>query len=205
MSRMMRIASAGLLLVASTAWADQSAETPADNQLKELSVAPLDHIEYPESRPEWLADPPVTEGDVFRVVVVSGPCETVEESEDELRVMQRAAASTLVTEIANSNGRFDFYSPSDEQIERDLVKRRYAGEVMQGDQTRYEHAVEIEFSEANQQQVRQAWRAVEVRDRLGEVGVLTFSGLTLLVCASAVTGWVSRRAQRREYRQGVAG
>ena len=205
MSRMMRIASAGLLLVASTAWADQSAETPADNQFKELSVAPLDHIEYPESRPEWLADPPVTEGDVFRVVVVSGPCETVEESEDELRVMQRAAASTLVTEIANSNGRFDFYSPSDEQIERDLVKRRYAGEVMQGDQTRYEHAVEIEFSEANQQQVRQAWRAVEVRDRLGEVGVLTFSGLTLLVCASAVTGWVSRRAQRREYRQGVAG
>ena len=139
------------------------------------------------------------------MVVVSGPCETVEESEDELRVMQRAAASTLVTEIANSNGRFDFYSPSDEQIERDLVKRRYAGEVMQGDQTRYEHAVEIEFSEANQQQVRQAWRAVEVRDRLGEVGVLTFSGLTLLVCASAVTGWVSRRAQRREYRQGVAG
>ena len=205
MSRMMRIASAGLLLVASTAWADQSAETPADNQLKELSVAPLDHIEYPESRPEWLADPPVTEADVFRVVVVSGPCETVEESEDELRVMQRAAVSTLVTEIANSDGRFDFYSPSDEQIERDLVKRRYAGEVMQGDQTRYEHAVEIEFSEANQQQVHQAWRAVEVRDRLGEVGVLTLSGLTLLVCGSAVTGWVSRRAQRRENRQGVAG
>ena len=45
MSRMMRIASAGLLLVASTAWADQSAETAADHLVKELSVAPLDHIE----------------------------------------------------------------------------------------------------------------------------------------------------------------
>jgi hypothetical protein len=197
MNRTITIASAGLLLAVSTAWAEQAAETPADSRVKELSVAPLDHIEYPESRPDWLSDPPVSDSDVYRMVVVSGPRDTVEESEDELRVMQRAAVSTLVTQITGSDGRFDFYSPSDQQIERHLVKRRYAGEVTQGDQTRFEHAVEIEFSETDQRQVREAWRAVEVRDRLGVVGLFTFSGLTLLVCGSAVTGLVSRRAQRR--------
>lgn len=197
MNRTITIASAGLLLAVSTAWAEQAAETPADSRVKELSVAPLDHIVYPESRPDWLSDPPVSDSDVYRMVVVSGPRDTVEESEDELRVMQRAAVSTLVTQITGSDGRFDFYSPSDQQIERHLVKRRYAGEVTQGDQTRFEHAVEIEFSETDQRQVREAWRAVEVRDRLGVVGLFTFSGLTLLVCGSAVTGLVSRRAQRR--------
>jgi hypothetical protein len=205
MSRVITIASAGLLLAVSTAWAEQSTETPADSRVKELSVAPLDHIEYPESRPEWLSDPPVSQSDIYRMVVVSGPCDTVEESEEELRVLQRAAVSTLVIQIARSDGRFDFYSPSDEQIERDLVKRRYSGEITQGDQTRYEHAVEIEFSEVDQRQVREAWHAVEVRDRLGAVGLLTFSGLTLLVCGSAATGLISRRTQLRENQQGSAG
>lgn len=170
---------------------------------KELSVAPLDHVEYPESRPAWMADRPAADDPSFRAVVVSGPCDSPEESAEELRLMQRAAVSNLVTQIAPSDGRFDFYRPSDDEIERDLVRRRYAGEVIQGDQTRYEHAVEIEFSEAEQQRVLQAWQAQEVRHRLGAMGVMTFSGLVLLICGSAAAGMFSRRVQRRDAREAV--
>ena len=200
MSQIMRKGSTYLLILTlvpagyvMAAERQSSGETP-----KELSVAPLDHVEYPASRPDWVSEPSQPDGESFRVVVVSGPCDTVEDSLEELRLMQRAAVAALVTQIAQSNGRFDFYSLTDEQIERDLVIRQYAGEVMQGDRTRYEHAVDIEFSQAQQQAVLQAWRNVEVRNRLGALGVVTVSGLVLLMCGSALTGMLSRRAQRRD-------
>ena len=200
MSNIVRKSSTYLLMLtlvpagyAAAATMKTSVESP-----KELSVAPLDHIEYPESRPKWVSDLAESDGESFRAVIVSGPCDTVEESLEELRLMQRAAVSTLVTQIAQSDGRFDFYAPSDEEIERDLVIRQYAGEVTQGDQNRYEHAVEIEFSKAQQRAVRQAWQNVEIRHRLGAAGVVTFTSLVLLICGSAVTGMFSRRAQRRE-------
>ena len=165
---------------------------------KELSVAPLDHVEYPESRPQWVTDRPVSDGELFRAVIVSGPCESVEESLEELKLMQRAAISSMVIQIAQSDGRFDFFSPSDEVIAQDFVTRSYQGEVTQGAQTRYEHAVEVAFTESQQQQVKQAWKDLEVRDRLGALGVVTFSGLVLLICGSAMTGLVSRRVQRQD-------
>ncbi len=186
-----------LLTLVPASYAAAATIQSKDAAPKELSVAPLDHVEYPESRPDWVANPSESDDDGFRTVIVSGPCDTVEESLEELRLMQRAAVSTLVTRIAQSDGRFDFYWPSDEEIERDLVSRQYQGEVTQGDQIRFEHAVEIEFSEAEQAEVRQAWQNLEVRDRLGALGVVTFTGLVLLVCGSGFTGLVSRRAQRR--------
>jgi hypothetical protein len=163
---------------------------------KELSVAPLDHVVYPESRPNWLSDP--LDDEAFRVVVVSGPCETVEESLEELRLMQRAAVSTLVTQIAASDGQFDFYHFDDEKIEQEHVIRSYAGELTKGGQPRYEHAAELAFSKAQRQQVQEAWQNIEVRDRLGAMGVVSFSGLVVLICGSAVTGLFSRRKLRRE-------
>ena len=187
-----------LLTLVPATYATAASMQSSDEAPKELSVAPLDHIVYPESRPTWVSELSQPDGESFRIVVVSGPCDTVEESLEELRLMQRAAVSTLVTQIAQSEGRFDFYTLSDEEIERELVIRQYAGEVVQGDRTRYEHAVDIEFSKAQQQQVLAAWQNVEVRHRLGAVGVVSFSGLVLLICGSALTGMFSRRAQRRE-------
>jgi hypothetical protein len=180
--------------------ADSKADPqPADASPRELSVAPLDHIEYPESRPAWVSDAVETDPGSFRMVVISGPSDSVEESLEELRVMQRAAVATLVSQMVNSDGRADFYSPSDEEIGQNLVVRQYAGEVKQGDQTRYEHAAEIMFSEALEQEVRRAWQNVEVRRRLGALGVSGVIGLSLLSCGSAVTSMISRRKQRRNH------
>lgn len=200
MSSLIRKSSAYLLLLTlvPAGYAAAATMQSEEGSPKELSVAPLDHVEYPESRPGWVSDSPQLDDDSYRVVVVSGPCDTVEESLEELRLMQRAAISTLVAQIAQSDGRFDFYVPSDEEIEREYVTRQYDGKVTQGDQVRYEHAVEIEFTDAQRRQVLQAWQNVEVRHRLGALGVVTFSGLVLLICGSAATGMVSRRAQLRD-------
>ena len=116
MSQIMRKGSTFLLMLtlvpatyAAAAEMQSSGESP-----QELSVAPLDHIEYPASRPDWVSETLPSDGESFRVVIVSGPCDTAEDSLEELHLMQRAAVSTLVTQIAPSDGRFDFYSPTDE-------------------------------------------------------------------------------------------
>ena len=186
------------VLVAATAQSDAQAEQPSDSP-KELSVAPLDHVEYPESRPTWVSDFAEPEQGAYRMVVVSGPADSVEESQDELRVLQRAAVTTLISQIVPSDGHADFYSPSDEEIEQHLVVRQYAGEVKQGDQTRYEHAAELMISESLEQQVRRAWQNDRVQHRLGAVGLFGVAGLGLLSCGLAVTGTISRRVQRKEW------
>lgn len=180
----------------------ETAEQPQGNASpRELSVAPLDHIEYPESRPAWVSSLPDSEGETFRTVVVAGPCETPEQCLEERRVMQRAAVSALAGQIVGTEGSVDFYSPGDEEIERDLVVRKYSGKVTQGDQTRYEQAVEIEFSKAAQERVLEAWSNVEVGRRLGLLGAATGSGLVLLMIGSVLTGMFSRHAERREARE----
>lgn len=187
-----------LLLIAPLCSLAEADDVSLSESAKELSVAPLDHIEYPDSRPEWISSPPQSGEDAFRVVVVSGPCDTPEESLEELRLMRRVAVANLVTQILGTDRPLDFYDPTDQEIEEHLVTEQYAGEVTQGNHTRFEHAVEIEFSQDEQRLVRKAWQAGQVRHRLGALGVVTFSGLTLLVCTSALTGVFSRRAKRRQ-------
>jgi hypothetical protein len=177
---------------------DTSASPDHADLPKELSVAPLDHIEYPDDRPEWISRAPTFDEDSFSIVVVSGPCETPEESLQELKLMQRAAVSTFVTRIAKSDGCFDFYPISDEVIDRELVTNRHAGQVTQGDMTKYEHAVEIRIPDARRQQIVNAWKNIEVRDRLGALGVVTFCGLVMLICSSALISTFGRRFERRE-------
>lgn len=183
-------------LVAAAAESEPQAES-SKASAKELSVAPLDHVEYPESRPTWISELSEPEQGTFRMVVVSSPADSVDESLDELRVLQRAAVNSLVSQMVQSDVHPDFYAPSDEEIERNLVVRRYEGTVKQGDQTRYEHAAELMFSEALEKQVRSAWQNAQVRHRLGAIGLLGIVGLGLLSCGSAVTGIISRRVQRR--------
>ena len=200
MSILMRKSSACLLMLSlvPACYAAAATLNSSDESPKELSVAPLDHVVYPETRPSWVSDPSQSDEESLRIVVVTGPCETDDESQEELRLLRRAAVSTLVTRIAASDGRFDFFTPSDEEIASEFVTREYNGEVTQGDQVRYEQAAQVEFSEEQQRQVREAWRNVEVRHRLGATGVVTFSSLVLLICGSAVTGMFSRRTQQRE-------
>ena len=112
--------------------------------------------------------------------------------------MRRAAVSTYVSQVSDSGGHFEFYPISDEEIDAELVKRRYSGTVTQGDMKMYEDAVELRFAEDQRQEIQAAWKNVEVRDRLGALGVMVFGGLVMLICSSALVGVASRRVERRE-------
>ena len=198
MSYMIRNSSTCLMLlfIVPAAYADSAA--PSDSDPKELSVAPLDHIEYPDDRPEWLNSSLGITKDTVRIVVVSGPCDSPEESLEELSLMQRAAVSTYISELTGSGAQYDFYPISDEEIDHEMVLRRYEGKVTQGDTTKYEHAVELCFTDEKRQEIKSSWQNVEVRDRLGALGVMTFGGLMMLMCSSALLGVFSRRVERRD-------
>ena len=185
-----------LLMLAPGVFADGS--QPLDEAPAPLSVAPLDVIEYPEDRPEWVSQPLGFDKDSFSIVVVSGPCETREESIEELHLMRRAAILTYVSEVSDSGGQYDFYPISDEEIDAELVTRRYSGTVTQGDMKMYEDAVEIRFSDDQRPEIQAAWKNVEVRDRLGALGLVVFAGLLMLISSSALVGMASRRVERRE-------
>ncbi|QDT01720.1 hypothetical protein K227x_00870 [Rubripirellula lacrimiformis] len=187
-----------LVIMVTSAWSAESnrEELPAV-QLQpapaELSVAPLDHIEYPDDRPEWLDDKPTLGGDEDRIVVVSSACDHSEDALEELRWMQRAAVATYVSRLVGSSSDFDFYQFTDDDLDQNLISQRYLGEVMQGDSTKYEAAVELRFDSADQDKILAAWKNVEVADRLKALGGLTSLGLVVLMCTGGLIGVISRR------------
>lgn len=195
-----------VLMLAPVIVADDSsskADKAEVEKSSELSVPPMDLITRPDDCPDWVANSVDYDEHADTIVVVSGPSETIEESIEELKLMRRAAISTYIASLTES-GNFDFYPISEEEIERDLVVRTYEGEVLQGDVTAYEHAVEMIFTDEKRQQIMAAWKNIEVRDRLGALGVLVFLGLSVLICSSAFLGLVCRRVARREQAQSAA-
>ncbi len=201
MNQMIPTSSACLVLMLLAPSAARAAdENTKINSAKEpapLSVAPLDHIEYPEDRPDWVSAAPSLKEFPHTWVVVSGPSDTPEESAADLKLMERAAIATYIKGLPGADGRFDFYPITDEWIENELVCRRYAGQLTEGGMERYEHAVELRFDKETQKQMLASLKNVEVRERLGAIGVLVFTGLIGLICSSAFVGMLSRRAERR--------
>ncbi|MGI9470900.1 MAG: hypothetical protein ACR2NZ_05185 [Rubripirellula sp.] len=184
-----------LLFLAPAAYSET--ESPDEDSPQQLSVAPLDHVVYPDSRPEWINQAADVSNDEARFVVVSGPCDSPEESLEELNIMQRAALATFISSVTGSGGSYDFYPLSEERMQK-FIEQSYEGQVTAGDATRYEHAVEMVVSAADRKQIEQAWKSLEVRDRLGALGVMVFGGLIVLMGSSAVLGMTTRRIERRE-------
>ena len=193
-----------LLMLGSVVFADESEPQSEEESAAPLSVAPLDVIDYPESRPSWVSQPLGFDKESLSIIVVSGPCETRDESIEELNMMRRAAVSTYIAHVSDSDGQYDFFPISDEELDSDYVKRRYSGTVTQGDMTMYEDAVELRFTDDQRQQIQAAWGNVEVRDRLGALGLLLSGGLVMLICSSALVGVASRRVERRDKQAALA-
>ena len=188
-----------LLFLAPVALADtEQGKAGKDESPQQLSVAPLDHVEYPEARPDWINQETDVSEEEARFVVLSGPCDTPEESLEELAIMQRAALATFIVGVTDSGGVSDFYPLSDGRIEG-YVHRSYEGEVTSGDVIRYEHAVEMVIDDKERKRMEQAWQNVEVRDRLGALGVMIVGGLAVLMSSSAVLGMTTRRITSREH------
>ena len=186
------------------------AEQTADNRsATPLSVAPLDHMEYPPDRPAWI-DQTIEIDQLFgaehrtaTVVVVSGPSDTLDESLDELLVMQRAAVNSVIAQVTGHQDVDSVFVISDEEIDRDLVTRRYDGEVLQGDTPRYEHAVELQFSPKLRRAMIAAKDNIEVRHRLNAIGVMTLGGFLTLIGSSALIGFTLRRNSREGVSKGI--
>lgn len=186
------------------------AEQTADNRsATPLSVAPLDHMEYPPDRPAWI-DQTIEIDQLFgaehrtaTVVVVSGPSDTLDESLDELLVMQRAAVNSVIAQVTGHQDVDSVFVISDEEIDRDLVTRRYDGEVLQGDTLRYEHAVELQFSPKLRRAMIAAKDNIEVRHRLNAIGVMTLGGFLTLIGSSALIGFTLRRNSREGVSKGI--
>ncbi|MCG8649089.1 MAG: hypothetical protein MI861_04615 [Pirellulales bacterium] len=195
-----------LLLAQATVQGADENPVAEDSQAKpgQLSVPPLDHIIYPEDRPEWVDARPSLDELPHTWVVISGPSETPEQSVNDLKLVQRAAVETYLKGLPGADGRSDFFPITDQWIEDELAVRRYSGELTQGGDKRYEDAVELRFDQSTRQQMLTALKNVEVRNRLGALGVLVSSGLVGLMCSSAFFGFWSRRVERRDAAKSAA-
>jgi predicted transcriptional regulator len=185
-----------LAIVSAVPADDQVGQPPADDTATELSVPPLDHVVYPDDRPSWLNQVPDLESRIHTWVVVTSPKDTKQECADELGILQRAAVSSYIRELTGSDD-VDFYPVNDKWIESQLVIKSYQGSVTEGDLPMVEQAVMLEFTPRNQQEILKAWKNIQVRERLGSLGVVVFFGLVLLMGSSTLLGAVGRRLDHR--------
>lgn len=202
MSQVIHSGSACLMLLvlaqATAQAADENAASRPDAEPAPLSVAPLDQIQYPEDRPEWIDAPTNLKALPHCWTVVSGPSETSEQSSDELRLLQRASVETYLKTLPGADGRLDFFPLTDEWIADQLVVKEYAGLVIQEGLTKHEHAAELQIDSDAKREMLAALKNDTVGQRLGVLGVLTATGLFGLVFSSALVGTFSRRVSRRE-------
>ena len=176
----------------------QAAASTDSTAPAELSVAPLDHIEYPDDRPGWLENPPQLTEPTHTWVVVTPPSESPEQSEELLQVMQRAAVTSYVHRRVDPGCRADFVRVDNRWIDEQLVTQTYRGTLEQGDQTLHEAAVQLSFSPAVQQQIQQQWHDARVQNRLRTTGFAFGGGLLLLITGACATGCLSRRAEKAD-------
>ena len=178
--------------------ADEAATRRPDAEPAPLSVAPLDQIQYPDDRPEWIDAATNLKQLPHCWTVVSGPSETSEESLKELRLLQRASVETYLKTLPGADGRVDFFPLTDEWIEDRLVDKEYAGLVIQEGLTKHENSADLRIDSDAKREMLAALKNDTVGQRLGALGVLTATGLLGLILSSALVGAFSRRADRRE-------
>tara|TARA_R110002049_G_scaffold4601_5_gene32328 strand:+ start:461932 stop:462681 length:750 start_codon:yes stop_codon:yes gene_type:complete len=185
---------------ASESSSERTTAADADQPAKELSVAPLDVVEYPDDRPDWIDAVTRMDGDTHFQVAVSQPGDTWEESSASLELMQRIAVQLYANKLLLSEDQSEpFVLDSDwiaENVDR-FVSRRYEGTLRRGDMELFEHAVELEFAADVQQEIRRQWKNAEVKNRLGALGFLVFVATVLTGCGSAALGIVSRRVEQK--------
>lgn len=166
----------------------------------ELSVPPLDHVTYPDDRPEWVnqADngKPYTVIDGNKIVVVSPLCDTSNQCDELLMISARVAADQYVIDLVDFIADSSFYEFSDDEI-ADLITRQYEGMAKQGDMEMYERAIELTFTPEKQREIRSASKNIEVDRRLHRMGGFFLGGLVMLFGGSAAIGAIGRLRGRQ--------
>jgi hypothetical protein len=164
----------------------------------ELSVAPLDHVQFPKDRPDWLAEPPQLTSSLHRWPVVTPPCDSPDSADELIKIMSRAAVDSYIERITGVTSQEIEFNIEDDWIERELIADRYFGEIMQGDAPVYESAVLLRFRPNAQSAIQAAWRNHEIRNRIGLIGVSVVGMLGIFAVGSSLLSTVGHRIQKKQ-------
>lgn len=177
----------------------------------ELSVPPLDLIEYPDDRPIWVVSGtdqiPLDDGfmspfgnasksdddDEVSLSVVTLPCKTPEQAKQQVELLAQAATAAYAQTLS------DFHSVGAHVFESvdvsEYVTDQYAGTVSKGGETLYESAWRLEFEDEDRKQILSQLKNQEVGERMAAMAFLSTAGLACLLASGGILGVMSRRAK----------
>ena len=164
---------------------DQAATT------RELSVPPLDHIVYPESRPSWIDG----QSTARRLVVQSGPFDDADQARQQLQTLLPAAVRSMALGTVDLMPH-DFDPIGDDSM-TDFVSQSYVGRVTVGDNPQFESVAEILLEDKDVERFRRRASSVETMHRIAAIGVCTGGGLVMLLGSGGVLGFLNRRRLSR--------
>ncbi|MEM6689295.1 MAG: hypothetical protein AAF664_07715, partial [Planctomycetota bacterium] len=164
-----------IVVLALTAQADsnKSPATSSDKTTK-LSVAPLDQVIYPETRPAWLDQESIDD----RAVVQSLRLHRSEaEAKAEFIALVRAYVAEHLEELSKQSD-VDFYRIDDKTLLKDFITEAYQGTAQRGGETLHEMGGQFVFPEQHRQAAANAWDNNLVGDRMFVVA-MAGGGLTV--------------------------
>lgn len=169
-----------------------------------LSVAPLDHVDYPLERPGWIEEYRVpvtpTSGADLLISVSSGPAASAEIAAEMMEVMARGAVENYLEEMAQDGAEpvpAEEIEVASNWLREELVSRRYDGTVGSGDEIRYESACLLRISAEEQQKLAESVRNYRLQRRLATVGVVAILGFAGMLSGAIGLGWLASRQQTR--------
>ncbi len=176
----------------------QQTDTKQTDGDSPLSVAPLDHKHYAESRPDWVDQPPSRVDGVDLLPVSSIPCRDEKLCEEALNAAMRAATITFAESLTNDEASESWLELTDQWIaDRSDANKRYHGQVTIGNETLYESATVLRFREQDRAEILQQWEQQQVGQRLV---VLVGGGSVMLaglIGGAALLSLIVRRAELR--------
>lgn len=174
-----------------TAAVHKKSDAEETNSPVELSVAPMEHLTYPDDRPSWISAQPDLHSDVHTWVVTTSGTDSLEQSAEELDVLLPATVALYIKETTGWICDDVFLDP--QWIDDDLVGARYVGTFTKGDQTLHEIAVQLRFDQASRQRIQKARQNSLVNERIRATGGMFALGLIGLFCTGGLLGVFSRR------------
>jgi hypothetical protein len=184
---------------------DVDVEDPATGgEATELSIAPLDHVDYPSDRPQWInqsSEGQQNDEETILISVVSPPQPTPDAAAEMMEVMTRGVVENYIDQKASL-----VREPIDSKkievemdwIRDELITRRYDGEVKVGEHTQYESACLLSLTLDHQETLDRLIENHQLMHRFGVVGVFALGGFHSLVGGSIVFGGLASRQQRRQ-------
>lgn len=175
----------------------------ADSSSK-LSVAPLDHVDYPLDRPGWIEEhrvpvAPSNGGDLL-ISVSSGPAASPEIAAEMMEVMARGAVENYLEQMAQHGAEMvpaDQIEVAPDWLREELISRRYDGTVGMGDEVRYESACLLRISGEEQQKLAESIQNYRLQGRLSKVGAIALLGFAGLLGGAIGLGWLATRQQSK--------